>query len=625
MLSPEGKILRHEDAGVFCSGMFLFPEGRRSKMKTSGNNQSSLPVKTSKRKMSSEIFKPFRLLSAMILILSTSLSACGGGSSGGGAPTATLSGTVTDSPVAGATVYFTSGAPYGLTGAKLLGKTTADSSGNYSITINPPSGTTPVFVTGEGTISGQSVQLSSFVGSGGDLSGTLSSSNLPSLNPTQVTTSSLLTYQQNNGGNYSNITPSTYYSEIQNLQTQIIDLAAIIQAVVDNQSGCTLSSGNSPTLSNLVSLVSGSSSISATTNILNSAAASISSSCSTTDINNNIGVIQGNPTYVSQLSSNPTSVQSTGSLPTGVSSGTYTGIINAIQTGCSSSSCGSNSSNSFEAQFTLSSGKISFTGNVQSGENNGTGTGTLTGSNFTMSITPSGTGVTSASASGVLQAGVNGEVTVNGTYQETDTNSGTSVTYYSKFNGTFYPGTTLPANIPVPSVNTNSSSSSSLGFTCTSGTPFFLGGPNDQPNNPLYSLGIPVCITGTTKGFTMTFPTSNIPCLAPSGTTCAKVPSALLPGSTLTFTQDQTPNENGIFTSGQITTSSYEFGLNYIAGTNDIVLTFCSIGTPASTGLAQCSSSGPTAFTPGSTNPNVSNGYGWNITNVMVNGGVIMN
>ena len=77
--SPECKILRHKDAGVFYSGTFLFPEGRRSKMKASGKIGNSFWVRGSKSKMPSISFNPFLLFSAMILLLAGSLSACGGG------------------------------------------------------------------------------------------------------------------------------------------------------------------------------------------------------------------------------------------------------------------------------------------------------------------------------------------------------------------------------------------------------------------------------------------------------------------------------------------------------------------------------------------------------------------
>ena len=573
-------------------------------------------------------FKLSRLFSAMAIVITASLAACGGGSSGGSAPTATVSGTVTDGPISGATVYFTSGAPYGISGASLLGQTTANSSGQYTLTFSPPSGTTPVFVTGEGKNSlGQSVQLSSFVGPGSQITGTVASNNLPSLSPTQVTTASLLAYNQN-GGNYSNITQATYKTTVQNLETQIIDLAAIVQDLVDQtDSGCALSSGNSVSLSNLASLLTGTTSITSATNIIQTALANLSSSCSSATITSNASVIEGSPTYVTQLSGTGTTVQSSGSLPPGVTAGTYTGIITSIQTGCSptpATGCSmNNGSNSFEAQMTLSSsGGLSFNGNPVSGENNGTGSTTLSGSNFTLTVTNTGSG-SGGTASGTLTSAGNSDIAINGVFQET--NSGTI--YYNKFSGTFYPGTTLPSNIPAPTVNTNSSSGSGFNFTCSSGTPFFLGGPNDPTNNPLYGLGIPVCVTGTSNGFTMTFPTSNVPCVGTSnGTGCAPVPSAFLPGSTITFTPDPISGETGIYTSGVLNAQSYQFALNYIAGTNDIVLTYCSLSS-TSGGFAQCSTSSPTSFASGygNTSPTVSNNLGWNTTNINVNGGNILN
>ena len=562
---------------------------------------------------------------SIVMLFALSLAACGGGGggAGGAAATAALNGQVTDGPIANATVYVTSGAPYGLSGFNLLGDTTADSSGSYALKITPPAGSVPVFVTGEGTnAAGNSVQLSSYIGPGNKLTGSMNSASLPGLVVTQITTSSLLAYQQNNNGSYSSITPSAYGAVVQDLKTQIIDLSAIIQDIVDQtDSGCALSSSTTSSLSSLKTLLSGSSSISSTTNILNAATANLSSSCNPATITTNETLISGNPVYATQLSGNSSSVQTSGSLPAGLSAGTYTGIITADQTGCTpASSCSMNGSESggMEMQITLTSGGgFSLNGNIN-GNTNGTGSATLSGSNFTMTVNNTGGGYP-VNTSGTVASSGSGDMAINGAYQ-TASNNGT---YYGTFSGTFYPGTSLPANVPIPPVNTNTTSSST-GVVCSSGTPFFLGGPNSPQNNPLYGLGIPVCVSSTSTGFQMTFPTSNIPCVGTSnGSGCAPVPSAFLPGSVIIFTPETSSTEYGIFTSGALSANGYTFGLNYIAGTNDIVLTYCSTNT-TSGGLAQCGS-GSTAFVSGSTSPTVTNNYGWNTTNIMVNGGIILN
>jgi hypothetical protein len=571
-----------------------------------------------------QVFPNGSKLYVAMMFFALSIAACGGGSGGGGAATAALKGQVTDGPIANADVFITSGAPYGVSGFNLLGKTTADSNGNYSLTVTPPGGTVPVFVTGEGTNSaGDNVQLSSYVGPGNKLTGSINSNSLPGLVVTQVTTSSLLAYQQNNSGSYSNITPSTYSAVVQNLKTQIIDLSAIIQDIVDqSDSGCALSSSTTASLSNLATILTGSSAITSSTNILNTATANLSSNCTPATITTNETLISGNPTYATQLSGSSASVQASGTLPSNLSAGTYTGIITADQTGCTpAATCSMNGGESggMEMQITITSGgSFSLNGNIN-GNTNGTGSATLSGSNFTMTVNNTGGGYP-VYTSGTMASSGNGDMAINGSYQTSDSSNST---FYGTFSGTFYPGTSLPSNVPIPPVNT-SSGSSSTGVTCSSGTPFFLGGPPSPQSNPLYGLGIPVCVSATSTGFQMTFPTSTIPCVGTSnGSGCASVPSVFLPGSVITFTPETSSTEYGIFTSGSLNANGYEFGLNYIVGTNDIVLTYCSTST-TSGGFAQCGSGG-SAFVPGSTSPTVTNNFGWNTTNIMVNGGIILN
>ena len=492
-----------------------------------------------------------------------------------------------------AVVYVTSGAPYGLPGASLLGQTTSDATGNYTLTITPPAGNSPVFVTGEGSnSSGDTIQLSSYIGPGNKLSGSLTSNSLPGLVVTQVTTSSLLAYQQNNSGNYASITPATYAAVVQNLQSQVVALSAIIQDIVDQtNSGCALSSSTTASLSNLSSILTGSSSITNSTNILSAAAANLSSNCSQSTITTNETLISGNPTYATQLSGNSSLVQTSGTLPAGLVAGTYTGIITPTQTGCVGTGCSSTggTNGGMEIQITLASGgSFSLNGNINGATDNGTGSTTLSGSNFTMTVNNTGSGYP-VYTSGTLASSGTGDMAINGRYQSSD---GSGDTYNGTFSGTFYPGTVLPASVPIPAVNTTSGVT---GVTCSSGTPFSLGGPNAPTTNPLYGQGIPVCVSSTSTGFQMTFPTTTVNCVGEVNL----IPCQAFPFSgPISFTPETTGTEYGILTAGPFTANGYTFGLNYIVGTNDIVLTYCSINS-TSGGQAQCGS-GSTAFQPGS-------------------------
>ena len=201
-------------------------------------------------------FNPIVLLSAMILLIASSLSACGG-SSGGGTPTATINGQVVDKALPGAIVKLYSG---NISGTPIA-TTTADGSGNYSLNFTP-SGSTPLFLT---ATSGTNI-LASYIGSSNSFSGTVSATSNANLNVTQVSTATLAVVQ-NQGISLSSLTPTTYGQQIISLENAVIQLAAIVQDIVDqNDTGCSLSTG-ALTPSNLLSLL-GNSSITAATNVI---------------------------------------------------------------------------------------------------------------------------------------------------------------------------------------------------------------------------------------------------------------------------------------------------------------------------------------------------------------------
>jgi hypothetical protein len=199
--------------------------------------------------------KPLRLIlfSSMLFIV-VSLAACGGGSGGGGTPTATVKGRVVDGPFINAPVKIRSGSPTGT----VLGSATTDSSGNYSITFPVQSGTTPLFVT---SYNSANDYLGSYVGAANSVTGSVGPSNFPNLNVTQATTAGLAVVQSS-GTPYSSFTPTIYQDKIVQLQSVVVQLAAVVQDLVDKptaNSSCTIPGG--VTLANLGTILSSVSSL----------------------------------------------------------------------------------------------------------------------------------------------------------------------------------------------------------------------------------------------------------------------------------------------------------------------------------------------------------------------------
>ena len=174
----------------------------------------------------------------LALAACAALSACGGG--GGGAPAginssqlASLSGSAVDAPIAGAQITITAGAPSGDSGATVIGSVTANASGGFTLQVTLPSGSVPVFANAVDPTDAALV-LSSYLGQSDALAaaGTLSSSNLPDLDISPVTTAALAVYAQLNGG-YTNLTPAAYAGTLQTYGSDVLAIAAAIKAVGD--------------------------------------------------------------------------------------------------------------------------------------------------------------------------------------------------------------------------------------------------------------------------------------------------------------------------------------------------------------------------------------------------------
>lgn len=424
-------------------------------------------------------FKLSRLFSAMAIVITASLAACGGGSSGGGSPTATISGQVVDKVLSNAKVSIFSS---GLSGSP-LGTATTDSNGNYTITFTPPSGSTPLFLTA--VSSGNT--LSSYIGSANTFSGTVSSSKNPNLNVTQVTTAGLAVVQ-NQGLSLSSLTPTTYGQQITNLNNAIIQLAAVVQGVVDN--GCTISSGTTSGLntSNLSTFLG--SNLSASTNVITTLVGDLSS-CSTTTtastLNTFASQIPSNQTIAPQL----TSTSATNSSTSSVSAGTYTGTVTPIMTfnnSCSGEGPTAGSSSSTATVTISSSGSIKFV--VSNGPSM---TGTLSGNNFTMSGTDqngspiSASGAFVALSSGAVSGGSG--FSVNGGWQE-NCSSGSG-----NFGGTYN----------IPDLLSSGASLSSTPSTSVSNGTYLVSGSatnNTSACGGTSTIGGTITIAGSSISFT---------------------------------------------------------------------------------------------------------------------------
>ncbi len=210
--------------------------------------------------------------------LALTLASCGGGGSALSSMMATLSGVAIDAPIPGAQITITSGAPLNDPGAQTIGTITANGTGQFSISINLPSTSTPIFANAADPIN-TAVVLSSYLGSSSVLAtkGTLTTSNLPDLDITPVTTAALAVYAQVNGSSYGALTPAAYATTLQQYNGDILAIAAAIKAVGDNL--CTPAISVSST-TNLAALIAAQSSLtSSNSTTLQTAATTLGGNC----------------------------------------------------------------------------------------------------------------------------------------------------------------------------------------------------------------------------------------------------------------------------------------------------------------------------------------------------------
>ena len=233
--------------------------------------------------------RPSRRLRFVLLpaaaAIALALAGCGGGGGGGGVPaTSSFSGTAIDAPMAGATVTITSGAPL-TDGGTTIGSITANAQGGFTISVSLPAGSVPIFANAadpQATSSGAALELTSYLGQSDMLAavGALTSTNLPDLDISPVTTAALAVYAQTHAGSFSGLTPAGYAVTLASYRNDILAIAAAVKAVGDGYCTPSVTVSSTVDLAGLIAAhatVSGGNSPSTT---LAAAAAELGGTCS---------------------------------------------------------------------------------------------------------------------------------------------------------------------------------------------------------------------------------------------------------------------------------------------------------------------------------------------------------
>ncbi len=169
--------------------------------------------------------------------LALALAGCGSGGASSTSSSSTMQGLALDAPVAGAAVTITSVDPLNVSGAQTLGTATAAGDGSYTVSgPTLPSSTVPIFANALDPHN-PAVILTSYLGPANTISAagsTLTSTLLPDLDVSPVTSAALAVYAQINGNSYANLTPNTYSQTLLAYRSDILAIAAAIKAVGDN-------------------------------------------------------------------------------------------------------------------------------------------------------------------------------------------------------------------------------------------------------------------------------------------------------------------------------------------------------------------------------------------------------
>ena len=392
-------------------------------------------------------------LSAGVLSALLLLSSCGGGSGGGGGATA-ISGQAIDAPLTNATITVTLNAPIGQPSAQVLGTTTADSNGNFTLNISFPDTSAPVFANAQ---SGTTV-LSSYLGAASTLASlsTLSTSNVPDLAISQVTTAALAILAATN--QLSTLTPSSYATLLSNDRSDILAAAAGIMAVADKY--CSLPAGDRDTFEMARSMVRGTAAVSSSnkTPTLSNVATTLEPSCNQSLLQSLLQAISASRYWAPELDLGDVVENIAPVVP----SGTYhlQGLI--ADTGISENNPSHSVTAASPSPFDDTAVTVSASGGITSKD--GSVSGQITGNYLTLSLTTGGSTDSFSGKVGLLPSTFLSQTTAEGFSLRTGGQDGSG--NLVKFDAVLVPQGATPnwSGITGTSEDGTGCSSSQIGF-----------------------------------------------------------------------------------------------------------------------------------------------------------------
>ncbi len=476
------------------------------------------------------------------------LASCGGGGGGGGGSATAIKGQAIDAPISGATITVTLNAPVGQSGAVTLAQTTADSSGNFTLSLSLPSSSAPVFANaGSGT-----TLLSSYLGPANTLSSlsSLSTTNVPNLAISQVTTAALAILAATN--QLSSLTPTSYATLLTNNRSDIIAAAAGIMAVVD--SGCQLPSGDADTFEMTKSLVQNTTAVSKsnTTSTLSSVSNALPNCHST--VQQLLQAISASQLWAPQLDLGDV-VDNTSPV---ISAGTYhlQGLL--ADTGVSQNNPASTpGSVSAPSPFDDSSVTISSSGSVSS--NDGSVSGQIYGNYLTLSVTTGGSTYSFRGKAGILPS----SFLSAGTGYSLRTAGPDGSGYLVKFDAVLVPQNATPTWGSI-------SGSSEDGTNCNRGFGFRIHGLGPLVGGYTYSL------CGTVSNSSPSISVSN----GGSGEDDFNTSSSVSLGSVVSMNSLSSGSTSYpyVLSASSVPLASQTGSLYYVMGANEFIMNFTASG-----------------------------------------------
>ena len=488
-----------------------------------------------------------------LIIAALFLGSCSGGGGGGGGTGVT--GAVVDDAIPDATISISLNAPANLSGAQILGTTTSGSNGAFSLSVSFPKTSQPVFATAQKG----SVILASYLGPSNVLAslGTLSSTNVPNIILSQVTTAALSILAAAN--QLSLLTPSAYASLLSNHRSDIIAAAAAIMSVVD--AGCPLPSGDNDTFDMSRNLVTNSSATgnNSQSTLQNIAQTFSTASCPPPTLQNLLQAISASEIWAPQLDLGDVIENTSPVVPAGnyLLQGLLADTGIPEQTPATTAGYAMPPTAISDATVTVdATGKISSTdGNIS---------GQIEGNFLTLSVEVSGTSFSFSGKAGILPAnfltlpsGTTGEgfsIRAGGQNESANGN-------LQKLDAVLVPRNANAAWTGIPD-------SSSEGTHCTSGFGFRMHGLGPDVGGYMY----PFCAVVSSTGFTLSASSQSgdddfNPALNVTFTPIPLSLSELVSGSTTDTFILSTPDTTGL--GGQTGGTLY-----YVMGSNEMIYTF---------------------------------------------------